>query len=229
MSKQKLGSTTIELKDRPYFSLHQAEACISDLQRRMFRLRQINAFIQDILGFLKGINRCPKNDDFTIDLNQEDELTLDHLTSLKAMISFIHREVQRLGKLGICVNDIETGSVDWLTRFHNRDILLHWHHGQSNITQYTEADEDEKDCKPLASLLIEEPVPQSIDTTHAASTKDEATTNSEDEKAIAEMQLRRQSATSANTANLKAVQEALSKIAQDIHQPIDITETDPSS
>ncbi|MBI4159533.1 DUF2203 domain-containing protein [Candidatus Woesearchaeota archaeon] len=68
----------------------------------------------------------------------------------------LHRELHKLIKLGCIVRDINTGLVDFFSKFEGRDIFLCWEMGEGRISHWHEVTEGYEMRKPIFEMYNEE-------------------------------------------------------------------------
>lgn len=127
-------------KPKHYFTVQEANATVPLLQHEFARLLQMHAQVKTLLRSLRTIDFLPTEVDFKVAPQGADEEVVDLLSSLKILLQAVQECIQDITDSGCVIQNLELGSVDWLSTRDGRDVFLTWQFGESAVTHWHEMD-----------------------------------------------------------------------------------------
>ena len=135
-----------------YYSLDEANQMIPSLQMAFIRIHQMQTQIHVLFKRIKslGIDFSP-GDNVLLMNDTLDEESIDTLSSVKVLLANIQREISSLQNQGCSVSSIEKGSVCWPFQLSEREVMLSWRIGETQVSHWQE--DEEHDRRPLSELV----------------------------------------------------------------------------
>ena len=125
-----------------YFTAESADKCIPEITRKLKKLRKLNKATK----FLNSLEVEHKDDldDFyaSVSIN-----TQFHRLSLQ-----FYSELKRMIKKGYLVKDLEKGLVDFYAMHKDKEIILCWKFGETNIRYWHTLYNGYRERKPISFL-----------------------------------------------------------------------------
>lgn len=129
---------------RRYFSVDEAE-------RRLTTLSPLVRQAQELKHRIDAYNARVRRQLMT-DGSEEDLLDITLDAEYEELKQHFYHTVERIEEHGCLLRDIDSGVVDFYTRFEGRDVFLSWRVGERRISHWHELDESVDDGKRIVEL-----------------------------------------------------------------------------
>ena len=127
------------------FTVQEANKLIPVVDQK---LRELQGAVQDILALREALQ--PMNG-----LSLEAQQTAEEI---KFLLGVVQQEKLELDNMGVHLQDVETGLVDFPSRLGAEVIYLCWEQGEDAITHYHRLNQEVKARQPLPSERVSEVV-----------------------------------------------------------------------
>ena len=127
------------------FTVQEANKLIPVVDQK---LRELQGAVQDILALREALQ--PMNA-----LGLEAQQTAEEI---KFLLGVVQQEKLELDNMGVHLQDVETGLVDFPSRLGAEVIYLCWEQGEDAITHYHRLNQEVKARQPLPSERVSEVV-----------------------------------------------------------------------
>jgi hypothetical protein len=135
-----------------YFTLAEANAQVSVLQRVFIGVLQIRSQLKVLYERLDAAGFAPRQDEAdTLPDDAPSDILRDR-AKFYGLVEALREQVEEIHATGAQIKDIETGLVDWPARNANREILLCWRFGEREIGFWHDADTGFAGRRPVSEL-----------------------------------------------------------------------------
>lgn len=118
---------------KKYFTIDSAQSHLPGIGKSLARLQTLRKAVDAILSIRIDPDEIGYEESLEMNTNLSKEY---HKLSYE-----FYRELEKLGKKGCLLKDLEQGLVDFYCKFEGRDIFLCWKLGESKIKAWHETDE----------------------------------------------------------------------------------------
>ncbi|HIH25199.1 DUF2203 domain-containing protein [Candidatus Woesearchaeota archaeon] len=129
-----------------YFTLDEARELLPEINKKLERAIRLNKSLK----LLQSI-RIAQDDDTNIG----NLALLEHSMKQHRIAYLLFKELFEITKKGVVIKDIESGLIDFYSKYEGKDILLCWRAGENTINYWHEPETGFEGRKPV-SLLDEE-------------------------------------------------------------------------
>ena len=129
---------------KKYFTLESAQKHLPTIKKSLLKMKNLKKAIDSILS----VRIDPQEVGFEEFLETNIKLNKDYH---KLSYEF-YKELEKLGKIGCILKDLELGLVDFYCRFEGRDIFLCWKIGEEKIKAWHDVDAGFADRKLIIDL-----------------------------------------------------------------------------
>lgn len=141
-----------EINTSRTFTLEEVNACIPEIEPAFYRLLQMNAQVNQIIYQLKSHNIILPDLWHHNGSGNEDEVSLDNLSSLKVLLLAIQHDVNTITQKGGAIQDIDDGIVGWNGIADEKPMIFSWKLGEKTI-QFWQDSFKSTNRKPLTALI----------------------------------------------------------------------------
>ena len=129
---------------KKYFTLESAQEQIQKIKKSLIKLQNLQKSIDAILSVKIDPQAIEPYEfvDTNTKLNKE-----YHQLSYE-----FYLELEKLGKIGCILKDLDLGLVDFYFRFEDRDVFLCWKLGENRIKAWHEIDSGYSGRQPIIDL-----------------------------------------------------------------------------
>lgn len=128
---------------RKYFTIDEAEELLPRLERTLRRTINLNKAL-DLLSSIE------------IEVYDDDYDNLRRITKLNKQFHKLSHEfyasIEKVEDVGCIIKDIDTGIVDFFSKFEGREIFLCWKLGERKIKFWHESDSGYEGRRPILDL-----------------------------------------------------------------------------
>ena len=128
-----------------YFTLESAQRNLPKIKKFLLKIQNLKKAIDTITS----ISIDPKEIEYEEFVDTNIKLNKD----LHRLSYEFYKELDKLGKIGCFLKDLELGLVDFYCKFEGRDIFLCWKTGEDKIKAWHEIDAGFADRKPVIDLV----------------------------------------------------------------------------
>ncbi len=125
------------MSEKRYYTVTEANAHVKGLSRLFANVMQLRAQLKRMYQSLDNAGYPPSQDDDELYQDAPIEIVRDR-ARFEGLVEALREQVDEIHDTGCQIKDIETGLVDWLGRFEDRDILLCWQFGEKEVSHWHE-------------------------------------------------------------------------------------------
>ena len=125
------------MSDKRYYTVSEANEKVRGLSYLFANVMQLRAQLKTLYEHLDDAGYPPSQEDDELFEDAPIE-TVRNRARFEGLVETLREQVDDIQDTGCQIKDIETGLVDWLGRFEDRDILLCWRFGEKEVSHWHE-------------------------------------------------------------------------------------------
>jgi len=140
------------MSPKQYFTVAEANAQVAGLQRTFIGVMQIRSQLKQLYERLEQAGFAPSQDDADeLPEDAPDDVAMDR-ARFYGLVEALREQVDDIHATGCTIKDIETGLVDWPGRHDDREILLCWRFGETEVAFWHELHSGFSGRRPVSEL-----------------------------------------------------------------------------
>ena len=138
---------------RRYYTVSEVNRFVPALTRNFTAVLQLRGQMKSIYRRLEEKRFAPRGDEFEPAVPGAPPEVVRDRTTFKALIEALKSELSAIQETGCLIKDLDVGLVDWYGKSGDREVLLCWRFGETEVAWFHDLEAGFAGRRPVSELV----------------------------------------------------------------------------